>query len=388
VTVRRQAEQAVRENEARLREADRRKTEFLAALSHELRTPLTPIRNGLVLLERAPPGSPAAARAREVLQRQTAHLVRLVDDLLDVTRISHGKVELHRARIDLRELARRGCEDHRALLEGARIALRLELPDAPVLVDGDPDRLCQVIGNLLQNAAKFTPEGGDVRVAVEAGPAGAALSVRDSGIGIAAADLPRLFEPFVQATQGLARTQGGLGLGLALARSLAELHGGAVQARSDGPGRGAEFVVTLPLAGPAAPAEPARATAATAAARSILLIEDNPDAARTLADVLELQGHQVRLAPDGRSGLALARAARPDLVLCDIGLPDLDGYAVARALRADEALAGTRLVALSGYAQPEDLARARAAGFDDHVAKPPDPDALLGLVAGLDAAPR
>jgi CheY-like chemotaxis protein/anti-sigma regulatory factor (Ser/Thr protein kinase) len=241
----------------------------------------------------------------------------------------------------------------------------------PAVVDADSTRIAQVVGNLLQNAAKFTPEGGTVKVALGTGGGRTELTVEDDGIGIDAALLPRVFDPFTQAERTLARTQGGLGLGLSLVKGLVELHGGAVSARSAGEGRGSTFVVTLPLAFEEASAPPADGAAFRAGERlDVLVIEDGEDAAATLADLLELAGHRVRVARDGRSGVDLARAAPPDLVLCDIGLPDLDGFGVARALRADPALVRTRLVALSGYALPEDRAHAAEAGFDAHLAKP------------------
>jgi two-component system CheB/CheR fusion protein len=362
-----------------LRESDRRKSEFLAVLSHELRNPLAPIRNGLVLLARAPPGSESAERARAVIARQTEHLVRLVDDLLDMTRISRGRIELQRRRLDALELARRTCDDHRAAFERKGVALRLE-GDAPAWVDADPTRLAQILGNLLQNAVKFTPAGGTTTVEVRAAEGRAELRVRDTGEGVA--DPQLLFEPFSQAAQGLARSQGGLGLGLAIVKGLVELHGGTVDARSEGAGRGAEFVVRLPLAAPPA-AGAAAGAAPRCAPRSVLLVEDNADAARSLADLLALDGHRVEVAHDGRTGIARARELRPDAVVCDLGLPDVSGFDVARALRADAALAGTCLVALSGYAQPEDRARALEAGFTAHLAKPPSLEALSAILAGL-----
>ena len=228
--------------------ADQLKSEFIAVLSHELRNPLAPIRTGLQLLRRSPPGSPMAARAWEIMQRQTEHLTRLVDDLLDVTRISRGKIDLCRARVDLRDVVRASCDDLRSLFEPGRLDLRLELPPGPIWVDADATRVAQVVGNLLQNAAKFTPAGGIVAVTVAAGGGRAEISVRDTGVGIEPGEVERMFEPFAQAEQGLARTQGGLGLGLPLAKGLVELHGGSIRARSEGHGRGSEFVVSLPLA--------------------------------------------------------------------------------------------------------------------------------------------
>jgi PAS domain S-box-containing protein len=361
-----------------LRESDRRKSEFIAVLSHELRNPLAPIRNSLYLLGRAPPGSDRFARGLEIIHRQTEHLTRLVDDLLDVTRISRGKVELQRARVDVREVLRRVCDDHRALFHERNLELRIEL-SAPAWIDADETRIAQVIGNLLHNAAKFTHEGGTVTASVQLVDGVIELRVRDDGIGIAPELLPRLFEPFVQADGGLARTKGGLGLGLALVKGLVELHGGSVRAESSGTGRGTALVVRLPPA--SRPGEPAARQALAAATRpiEILVIEDNLDAARSVADVLELEGHHVHLATDGQSGIAKALELMPDVILCDLGLPDVDGYQVARTLRAE--LGATRLIALSGYAQPEDRRKAQEAGFDAHVSKPPAIDLLLAAVA-------
>jgi PAS domain S-box-containing protein len=359
----------LKEAEQRVRESDQRKSEFLAVLSHELRNPLAPLRNAVHLLGRVPADAPQARRAREVIERQVDHLARLVDDILDVTRLSRGKVTLARQRLDLRDAVMRTCDDHRPLLVQRGLTLQVSVGD-PAVVDADPTRIAQVIGNLLQNAAKFTPEGGTVKVSLGTAAGQAELRVEDDGSGIDAALLPHVFEPFTQAERTLARTQGGLGLGLSLVKGLTELHGGTVAASSEGEGRGAAFVVTLPLAGPEPTATSARQPPSASAALEILVVEDGADAAATLADLLEVAGHHVRVARDGRSGVDLARAAPPDVVLCDIGLPDLDGFAVARALRADPALSHTRLVALSGYALPEDRAHAAEAGFHAHLAKP------------------
>jgi signal transduction histidine kinase/CheY-like chemotaxis protein len=363
-----------------LREQDRRRAEFLAVLSHELRNPLAPIRSSIYLLERTPPGSEHATHAREVLRRQTDHLARLVDDLLDTTRIARGKIVLKQTRIDLREVARRTTEDLRAVFTHAGVALRVEDGGGPVWISADPTRMAQVLGNLLQNAVKFTPAGGSVTVTVAANDR-AELRVRDDGVGMEPGAVARMFEPFAQAENTLERTKGGLGLGLPLVRGLVELHGGTVEAHSEGIGRGAEFVVSLPLAEAGPEAVPERPAAGEGKPREILVVEDNLDAGETLAEILALQGHRVHVARDGRSGLELARRHRPETVLCDIGLPDLDGYQVARELRRDPALRATRLVALTGYAQPEDLEAAREAGFDAHLAKPPEIDALLAALS-------
>jgi PAS domain S-box-containing protein len=361
--------------EEALREADHRKDEFLAILSHELRNPLAPIRNSVYLLSRADPASPQAARARQVIDRQTQHLTRLVDDLLDVTRISRGKIELQPIRLDLRDVLRKTADDVRSMFEQSGVELRVEHSTGPLWVNADPTRMAQVVGNLLHNAMKFTPRGGKVVVAAGAAAERAEIVVRDTGIGIDAPDLRQVFEPFAQADRTLARSQGGLGLGLALVRGLVEQHGGEVTARSEGPGRGSEFRISLPLA--ASGETPARHEKGAASPRwRILVIEDNADAAHSLAEILQLRGHEVRVARDGRGGIEAAAELVPDVVLCDIGLPDIDGYAVARALRANAALERTRLVAVSGYAQPEDQERARAAGFEAHLPKPPRLDKL------------
>jgi PAS domain S-box-containing protein len=374
VTERRRAAEA-------LQNADRRKSEFLAVLSHELRNPLAPIRNSLYLLEHAAPGSDQSTRAKDVIRRQTDHLARLVDDLLDVTRISRGKITLDRSRVDAREVVRRTCEDHRSIFERRGIHLSVATPATPVWIDADATRLAQVLGNLLQNAAKFTRENGSTSVSVTAAEGRAELRVRDDGIGIAPELLDRVFEPFAQAEHSLARTEGGLGLGLALVKGLVELHGGTATASSRGAGSGSEFVVRLPLAPDAGRTEVAARPAAAASPRTILVIEDYADSGRTLAEVLTIRGHSVHLATDGRSGLNMARDMRPDIVLCDIGLPDMDGYEVARTIRSDDALRPTYLVALSGYTQSGDKQRALDAGFDAHLGKPASLDELNEVLA-------
>ncbi|MGC4119435.1 MAG: PAS domain S-box protein [Myxococcales bacterium] len=375
--------------EQALQDADRNKNQFMAMLSHELRNPLAPIRNSLYVLDRAPAGSDQAARAKAVIQRQVVHLSRLVDDLLDVTRITRGKIRLQRELLDLGEVVRKTVEDLRPGFEAAQIGLELAAGPAPVPVVGDRTRLAQALGNLLHNALKFTERGGKVAVRLEQdlGRGEAVLTVADDGAGISAEMLPRLFQPFTQAEDTLDRTRGGLGLGLSLVKGLSELHGGSVAARSAGLGHGSQFTVRLPLdrglargAGPAQGAPPAR--------RRVLVIEDNVDAAQSLRDVLELGGHEVAVAHNGPVGIAQARACRPDVVLCDIGLPGLDGYGVARTLRADPELRGTTLVALSGYAMPEDLQRAAEAGFRAHLAKPPSLEQLEQVLSSVPAAPR
>lgn len=373
ITARKRAEEA-------LVEADRRKTEFLAMLSHELRNPLTPIRNSVYILNQVKADSEQAVRARAVIQRQTEHMTRLVNDLLDVTRISSGKIELQRVRLDARDLLQKACDDYRSLFERARITMRVIAPPRPLWVDADPTRLSQVIGNLLNNSVKFTPAGGQVIAEVRAQGGVAEVSIRDTGVGIEPEQVEKMFEPFAQADSSLARTQGGLGLGLALVKGLVALHDGVVRARSEGAGRGAEFVFTIPLvAGSDAGADPGPGS--SGGSLRILIVEDNIDAGDSLAAILECEGHAVQIARDGGSAVALARTSRPDVVLCDIGLPDISGYEVARTLRADPTLAGMRLIAVSGYAQPEDRRRAAEAGFDAHFPKPPPLDELSALIA-------
>ncbi|HET6439300.1 MAG TPA: PAS domain S-box protein [Anaeromyxobacter sp.] len=378
---RKRAEQGLRASEAALREADRRKDEFLGVLSHELRNPLAPIRNSLFILDRAAAGSPQARRAKEVVERQVLHLSRLVDDLLDMTRIARGKVKLDRSELDLVGLVRRTVEDNLGLLSQRGLEIEVRVPRGRVRVIGDETRLVQVLGNLLQNAAKFTPPGGRVTVAMSVAGRVAELHVRDTGAGIERALLGTIFEPFTQGEQTLARSDGGLGLGLSLVKGLVELHGGEVRALSEGPGHGTDLVVTLPLARSPSSARGRRRrrSRGQAVRRRVLIVDDNEDAADSLAQLVEFLGHEAEVAHEGRTALAKARANPPDVILCDIGLPGMDGYAVAREVRRGGP-EGVRLVAVSGYARPEDIERATEAGFEGHVAKPPDPDRIKHLL--------
>ncbi len=374
---------------ARLLEADQRKDEFLAMLSHELRNPLAPIRSGVEILARAPVGSEAARRAQVVIGRQVGHLGHLVDDLLDVTRVARGKVDLKKERLELGELALRCVEDQHSEFTKAGVELILQPAARPLWICGDRTRLAQVIGNLLQNAAKFCPEGGQTFVSLDTDASGqnALLRVRDTGRGISPELQAHLFEPFVQARSSLDRNKGGLGLGLAVAKGLVELHGGALRAHSGGLDQGATFAVTLPLD---APAEELRRGTPEAFAsqclRRVLVVEDNRDAAVTLRDLLVLGGHRVELAYDGRAAVAKARSFAPDVVICDIGLPGMNGFEVARALRAEPGPSRPILVAVSGYARPEDVARGKEAGFDAHLAKPLGIEALSQLLTNRDVA--
>jgi PAS domain S-box-containing protein len=360
--------------EERLLEADRRKDEFLAMLGHELRNPLAPIRNAVHILNEKAGDDPVERRARVIIERQVAHMTRMIDDLLDVSRISRGKILLRLRRLDLVDLVRITTEDHRNELESGGLTLELDLPAAPVWVDGDPTRLSQALGNLLHNARKFTDPGGVVTVRVEEETSEtAAVVLCDTGIGMEPDMVERLFETFSQADRSLDRSRGGLGLGLALVRGLVEQHGGNVKADSDGPGCGSRFTLRLPRAadpGPAAEPEPAPPLRG---GRRILIIEDHRDAAESLQMLLEISGHEVQTAPDGATGLEAARRFRPDVVLCDVGLPNgMNGYDVARALRAEPDLRSCLLVALTGYGQAEDQRLAHEAGFDQHLTKPVD----------------
>jgi signal transduction histidine kinase len=368
-----------------LREANRRKEELLAMLAHELRNPLAPLSNALHLLRHAATQDALTARAREVMERQVQQLTRMVDDLLDVARLRNGRVSLHRERLDLARLVRQSLDDRRGLFEQAGLALEADLPETPVWVQGDPIRLTQALGNLLGNAGKFTPAGGRVSVRLSseqmpdaAGPQ-AVVTVRDTGVGIAPDLLPHIFDVFAQAEQPLDRSQGGLGLGLSVARGLLELHGGTIQATSAGPGHGTEVTIRLPQEPELpVPAGDAAAGAAKQAARHILVVEDNRDAAESLRLLLEIWGYGVTLAYTGPDGVAAAQTVRPDVVLCDIGLPGMDGFTVAGTLRRLPETASARLIAVTGYGQEEDRRRALEAGFDVHLVKPVDPEKLLG----------
>jgi PAS domain S-box-containing protein len=369
-----------------LRAADRRKSEFIGVLSHELRNPLSAIRWALYLIEQEAPGDGGARAqrdaAREIIDRQVRHLVHLVDDLLDITRVSQNKIQLKRQPVDLGRLVREAIEDNRTHLEARGVSLEVRVAPGPLPASVDAVRIAQVIANLLSNAAKFTPSGGAATVSLESRDGTAVLSVADTGSGIEAAVLPRLFEPFVQADRTLDQAGGGLGLGLALVRGLVELHGGEVTAHSAGRGQGATFVVRLPLAAPGgAGQEDGAPPLAARRRRRVLVIDDDRDVTSGLKLALQIDGHDVAVAYDGAHGIETARTFKPDFVLCDIGMPGLGGYEVARAFRADPGLRDILLVALTGYAQPADRDKAREAGFDEHLAKPADMARIQALLA-------
>jgi PAS domain S-box-containing protein len=368
--------------EARREEAEtlaRAKDEFLAMLGHELRNPLAAITNALVILNGLVTGD-RPGRAIDIIDRQTAHLSRLVDDLLDVARVTSGKIELRAEALDLRALAERSLD---ALADAARTGNhQMEIDGDPVWVHGDPARLEQVIRNLLDNALKYTPAGGRIRLSVERAGADAVLRVADTGAGIRPELRDRIFDLFVQEPQALDRARGGLGLGLTLVKRLIELHGGSVSAASEGPGLGSEFTVRIPalVEGPLPEGEVRDAPASAARRRRVLIVEDSADARESLRLLLELAGHEVDTAEDAASSLEKFRVFQPDVALIDIGLPGMDGYQLAQALRRGPHPEGLRLIALTGYGQAEDQRKALSAGFDLHLTKPVDPDRLQSLL--------
>jgi signal transduction histidine kinase/CheY-like chemotaxis protein len=376
----------VRDLLQRQAEADRRKDEFLAMLGHELRNPLAAIRNALSVLDEVGSPDDQAVRQRETIMRQTRHLVRMVDDLLDVSRVTLGKIILKRRTVDLQEVVQRCLSELGMAALADSNDLELEVRIQPAIVQGDPVRLEQVVCNLLQNAIKYTPRGGRLSLAVEAAGGEAVVRVRDTGIGISPAALQTIFAPFAQVESSRQRSEGGLGLGLPLVRSLVELHGGRVEAKSDGPGRGSEFVVRLPLAPEEATAaafrRPPRAPSSEPVpGLHILVVEDNRDGRESLRDLLEIWGHKVSLAASGPEGVAKAFSARPEVALIDIGLPGLDGNEVARRIRSILGGDAISLIAMTGYGQAEDRRRALQAGFDFYLVKPVDPTVLSQLLA-------
>jgi len=366
----------------RLAEANKAKDRFLAMLAHELRNPLAPIRIAMQVMSRiGGTESPDVQKARDIVDRQVKHLTRLLDDLLDVARITSGKIELHKEPVNLATAVANALEASRGLIEEREHTLAASLPEAPVFVDADPMRLEQVIINLLNNAAKYTPPHGQIRVIARRENAEAVLRVQDNGIGIAPDLLPYVFDLFIQADRTLARSEGGLGIGLTIVRNLVEVHDGTIAVDSEGPGQGSEFVVRLPLAsGTQTGSEFPVPKAAVVPALRILVIEDHPDTRELLRAMLELDGHRVEVAEDGPPGVVIARALRPDVVLIDIGLPSLDGYEVGRQLRRDLGKSVT-LIALTGYSQPTDRRRSTEAGFDAHLVKPASPEEIRDVLA-------
>ncbi|HUR19174.1 MAG TPA: response regulator [Vicinamibacterales bacterium] len=382
-------EQRVTERTESLLDADRRKNEFLATLAHELRNPLAPVRNAIAIMQAKGPAIPELQWARDVIDRQTQAMVRLIDDLMDVSRINLGRFELKREHADLEKILMGAVETSRPLIDEREHALTVTLPSQAVVVDADLIRLPQVFMNLLNNAAKYTDAGGRIDLRAEVRGNDVVVSVRDTGIGIPAEKLPTLFELFSQVEGALSRSHGGLGIGLNLAKRLVEMHQGRIEARSDGAGRGSEFVVQLPIV--VAPHASGDATGDGAVAKPttrlrILVVDDNRDAAESSAMLLEMMGNQVSKAYDGEEAVASARQFQPEVVLCDIGLPKLNGYEVCRLIRAEAWAKDALLIAVTGWGQDSDRQLASDAGFDHHMVKPVDPDALLKLLAGLHAA--
>ena len=378
-----------RRSEALL-QADRMKDQFLATLAHELRNPLAPISNALHLLEAAGDKPEVAAHARAMMGRQLKQFVRLVDDLLDVSRITTGKLVLHRETLNLHEVIDNAVEIARPLVESRRHRLTVELPPHPVHLDGDETRLAQVFSNLLNNAAKYTDPEGRIELRAEANTERVEVTVSDDGIGIAPDVLPEVFTMFTQAHTSLDRAQAGLGVGLALSRHLVEMHGGTITAESGGMGRGSRFTVRLPLAETVlstAPA-PAAADSATASARRVLVVDDNHDFATSLAMILRDMGNDVRVEHDGIDGLRGAEAFQPEVAFLDIGLPGISGYELARRLRENRAHGAMVLIAVTGWGQARDKARATQAGFDYHLVKPLDPQQLAAILQTLDRKDR
>jgi signal transduction histidine kinase len=367
-------------------EANRRKDEFLAMLSHELRNPLAPLRNVVEIMRRAPVSDPTLTWAREVIERQVINLSLLVDDLLDVSRVTQGKIHLEREPAQLAKILSNSVEMARPLMQARSHQVRVSTPPAPVWVMADFGRLTQVFANLLTNAAKYTPEGGEISLSAVALDGEAEVEVRDNGIGIDPELLPRVFELFVQADRSLGRSEGGMGIGLTVVKRLVELHDGKIEAHSDGVDKGSVFRVRLPRidglheAAPRTVADPA--TLAESSRRRVLVVDDNTDVAASVARFLRMLGHDVKTATDGAQALQVAEVQQPQVIVLDIGLPKLNGYEVAKRLRCSPKSANCLLIALTGYGRNEDHARTAQAGFQHHFVKPADPRAIQAAIAG------
>ena len=367
---------------AALERADRAKEELLSMLAHELRNPLGTISNALQVLRMRDEGDETAKRAIDAAERQVLHQALLIDDLLEASRVTRGEIELQCEDLDLTELVRGTVEGYREGLTAAGIELALDLPAEALRVRGDRLRLSQAISNLVDNAIKFTSPGGHIGVKATRGADGrrAEVTVRDDGAGIPPEELPHVFEVFAQGDHSLDRSQGGLGIGLTVVKGLIEMHGGEVSARSQGPGKGSEFSLLLPLDPTSRTEAEVEARPEKSAHRKILLVEDNPDAAATMRDFLELSGHEVETAASGMDGVQAARAFHPEVVLCDLGLPGMNGFEVAAELRRDPSTRSAKLIAVTGYGREEDRRRSKEAGFDLHLTKPVDPDQLKAVL--------
>jgi PAS domain S-box-containing protein len=385
VTERRQMEDNLRKLAADLAEADRRKDEFLATLAHELRNPLAPLSNTLEILKRLGSSDPATRRGLDTMERQLEQLVRLVDDLLDLSRITHNRIELRKRHIELAPLIRQAVLGAQPLAHSASHAIEVSLPSEPLWLNADAVRLTQVFGNLLNNSCKYTPAGGRIRVIAQRDGTDAVVTVSDAGIGIPADKLAAIFDMFTQIDHSLEQSQGGLGIGLTLVKRLVEMHGGSVEARSDGVGQGSAFVVRLPIAidvSEVSAPEPSESLE-NGATHRILVVDDNKDSADSLAMLLQLTGHEVFVAHDGHSALVAVELRRPDVVLLDIGLPSLNGHDVCRWIRQQPWGKTTVIIALTGWGQEEDRRRSQEAGFDGHLVKPVDHGHLLALLESL-----
>jgi two-component system CheB/CheR fusion protein len=366
-----------------LEEADRMKDEFLATLAHELRNPLAPIRNASYILKQHEPEDSPSQWAREIIDRQSLHLSRLVDDLLDVSRITRGLIELRRERIPIAQVVNNAIETARPMIETRHHVLTVSMPAEPLIVFGDPTRLAQALSNLVTNAAKYTLQNGRIHVSVDRDRRGLAISVRDNGVGIPGSMLERIFDMFAQVDTSPERTAGGLGIGLTLAQRLVGMHAGSLEAKSAGLGRGSEFILRLPLApsmDESRDTGPAVRSVDHGSAGKILVVDDSIDSADSLALLLADEGYQVRMASDAAEAMREAAEFHPDTVILDIGLPEVSGYELARRIRREPWGGAVRLVALTGWGQDEDRRRSREAGFDEHVMKPVDPDELLSLL--------
>ncbi len=368
--------------EHELRELNQRKNEFLATLAHELRDPLAPLRNGLEVLRLAGGGGEMGEKARTMMERQLGQMVRLVDDLLDMSRVNRGKIELRRCEVELAEVLRNAIETSQPLMNECGHRFEASIPAASILVDADTTRLAQVFSNLLNNAAKYTPNGGHIALDVRALDGEVAVTVRDNGPGIPAEMLTRIFDIFTQVDRCLGKTHGGLGIGLSIAKRLTQMHGGTISVASAGEGQGSEFTVRLPAKVQAQPAPVAPGR------RRILVADDNEDAAVMLAMLLEAFGNEVCVAHDGSQAVEMAASFRPDAVLLDIGMPKMNGYEACRAIRGQAAGASAVIIALTGWGSEDDKERARAAGFDRHLVKPVDPQSLEEMVRDLPAPSR
>jgi PAS domain S-box-containing protein len=389
ITARKRSEEA-------LRDADRRKDEFIATLAHELRNPLAPIRNAIQFMGMKGLQDPALEHAREIMERQLQHLVRLVDDLLEMSRITRGLIALQKEQVSLERVVKDALESVEPIIAAAGHELKVELPGESIHFDADPTRISQVLLNLLNNAARYTPRGGHITLAARATPLEVEIRIRDDGIGIPRDKLEIIFQPFSQADPANQRTAGGLGIGLSLARRLARLHGGDIEARSEGEGRGSEFILRLPVTEAKAVAQPGlgaqsfeQAGDRSPSRTRILVVDDNADAADTLAANLALDGYATQTVYGGAAALEAMRTFAPDIVLLDIGMPEIDGYEVARRIRAMPRGERVRLVALTGWGQEDDKRRAAEMGFDEHLTKPVDPAVLMSVIgAGTGPTPQ